>query len=226
MLFLLRSRTSLYLFLLTLVVYGIFRYGKKALVVLVLGIIIASFTGFNDSIVQISPATQRMLFFILKKEDSSWNSRKELLSEGIKMIRKNWVWGDYAGQVRVTGSLGSYIHNYLSLWRQFGVFPFLAFLLLNLYCMSNCYRIYKYRSKKKITDDIYITGLFFCCLYFFLLGEVVFSRAYVSPYIWLAFGFNTRFSGIFSKDYGFKKLTYGKNPMSLLHKRNCYARVE
>lgn len=204
-LFLLRSRTSFYLFIATSVFYAFFRYGKKVLIVAM--IIFACFFSIIDDVVKISPASMRMLSFIVEKEDASWSSRNEILAEGVKSISKNWVWGDFAGQVRETGSLGSYIHNYLSLWRQFGVFPFVAFLLLNLYCLRSFYIICKYRKNKNLSEDVYVTGLFFCCLYCFLSGEVVFSRAYVSPYIWLAFGYNMKVSRIFSREQGCKKLS-------------------
>ena len=71
-------------------------------------------------------------FEVLKLyESSSISKRIELFQEGWLSIKKSPILGDYAGQLR-EGSFGSYIHNVLSAWRQFGILSFGLFLSLAL----------------------------------------------------------------------------------------------
>lgn len=60
-------------------------------------------------------------------ESKSVQQRQELLESGWRAIVASPVTGDYFGQMRDHGQAGHYIHNALSMWRQFGLFAFIIY---------------------------------------------------------------------------------------------------
>lgn len=60
-------------------------------------------------------------------DSKSWGERSEFLATGIDDIQRSPIWGDYAGQIRDHGSAGTYIHNALSAWRQYGLIAFVLY---------------------------------------------------------------------------------------------------
>lgn len=70
----------------------------------------------------------RQLELLNLSEAGSWISRNEIMMRGIEQIIQSPVYGGYAGQLETArGSIGSYIHNFLSVWRTFGLLPFLIY---------------------------------------------------------------------------------------------------
>ena len=78
--------------------------------VITIAALVPVFSSFFDLL---EYANRRMLAILYLSSDQSMITRNILLEKGILGIQKNWFIGDYAGQLRY-GSLGSYIHNYLS----------------------------------------------------------------------------------------------------------------
>ncbi len=71
----------------------------------------------------------RMVSNVFAREDGSIASRQVLAEMGMRSIRDNFLFGDYGSQLEVSsnglgGAFGSYIHDFRSLWRQFGLVPF------------------------------------------------------------------------------------------------------
>lgn len=60
-------------------------------------------------------------------ESGSFQMRMEFLREGWSDIVASPFVGDYGGQMR-GGRFGDYIHNVLSVWRQYGLFAFLLYV--------------------------------------------------------------------------------------------------
>ncbi|WP_157966523.1 hypothetical protein [Fastidiosibacter lacustris] len=60
--------------------------------------------------------------------DTSFKARIQMFDAGIQDIINHPILGVYGGQVYYFDDLGSYIHNALSVWRQFGVFVFLVYV--------------------------------------------------------------------------------------------------
>ena len=60
------------------------------------------------------------------------SDRAILFQKGLLAIKEYWFIGDFMGDVRDNGHTGGYIHNGLSLWRQYGIIPFILLLLLLL----------------------------------------------------------------------------------------------
>jgi len=57
---------------------------------------------------------------------SSWQARQQLLEEGVAAIAASPLIGQFGGQI-ATDRFGTYIHNGLSAWRQFGLVGFLLY---------------------------------------------------------------------------------------------------
>lgn len=62
-------------------------------------------------------------------EDKSVMVRDALFNRALQGIIENPIIGDYGGQMKY-GNKGGYMHNFLSYYRQFGLFAFLSYLLL------------------------------------------------------------------------------------------------
>jgi len=182
-LFLFVSRTSLYVFVLLfpIIIYltkNSFKY--FLLIFLILSLIVYSYE-FIDTLMAMN---SRMFAFQQINEDSSVISRSFLYKEGVSAIKNNWFLGDYAGQIKY-GGIGSYIHNYLSLWRQFGLIPFIYFCVLMVFCLNKFYYILK---KFQINVELLSEEYFFIVGGVFCIIEIIAARSYVTPYIWLFIG--------------------------------------
>jgi hypothetical protein len=178
-LYLISSRTSLYAFVCVLP-FVVARNKNGIVKFLVVGcffIIIGAVIIYFEQLV-----SSRMLKFIFTGDDHSFYLRKVIMSQNMIDLKENWLFGDYAGQLD-HGVFGYYIHNYLSLWRQFGLFPFLAFVVL-LFPFFGW--VFSWMTGRKFQDQDF---LFY--LVIFSLVEIVFTRAYKFHFIWIALGIIT-----------------------------------
>lgn len=139
-------------------------------------VLLFSTLNFNDN---------RMFKFLLSGEDHSIYLRKKIFLENFDSLKNNWFLGDYGGQI-VHGGIGMYIHNYLSLWRQFGFTPFLLFLIL-------LFPFFKWFPKWLTTKTgMRMDFLFYAII--FLLPELILTRSYYSHFIWIFLGYMTQIS--------------------------------
>lgn len=182
------SRTSMYAFILVVPIIAFFTKKSMKYYWVLLVLIFAMLSA--DIFVFIQESSSRMFAFQNLEKDASIMARNYLFKEGLSGIKQNWFLGDYLGQLRY-GSLGSYIHNYLSLWRQFGLIPFVCFCFLILFSTMKAWKVYwKSKKDKMISPEFFflIVGGAFCLI------EIVAARSYISPYIWFFIGmsFNLR----------------------------------
>jgi hypothetical protein len=130
-----------------------------------------------------SLSNSRMLSLLLL-EDASLESRSGLLTDGMVDIRENWLYGRFAAPVIDEGNFGKYIHNHLSMWRQFGVIPFvislILFFMLGKRIVTN---IVNYDRSLHSNHQIMLATLAL-----FLLLEMILARSYAYPYIWACVG--------------------------------------
>lgn len=66
------------------------------------------------------------------QSSQSWAERQKFFASGWAAIKASPIVGDYGGQIRDHGFFGSYIHNALSAWRQYGIVAFTLYALLTL----------------------------------------------------------------------------------------------
>jgi hypothetical protein len=75
-------------------------------------------------------AGSRYIRLLSISEDPSWIARQDFLFMGINDIMQNPVFGNYDEQFEYRGTIGPYIHNWLSVWQAFGIIPFLLYTSL------------------------------------------------------------------------------------------------
>jgi len=182
-LFLIKSRATFFSFLIVYVLFIVKEIGlKNSVYLFIFFIILSLFMIVNDD----SSLDRRMFGVFQGKYDSSLNERIAQFKYGIEAIKNNWFWGEYAGQIIVhktgyeSGTMGAYMHNLLSFWRQFGLLFFLIFMI------TYCYGLYKISLEWKNSDSFKIQFIFYVSL--FLLIELLLFRSYTFPYFWFSLG--------------------------------------
>lgn len=183
-LFVLSSRTSLYAFLVSIfLIMTQLVVGKKNASMRLLFIVgtfgialtlVANQFGADDIL------DGRMFQFLTAGEDSSWDFRDWQLEAGIEHIKESPFFGAYGSQVRLLGRIGDYIHNFLEIWRQFGLIPFSIIFVLGVALLIS--------TVKSIRFEMEDFAIFYSGVVVFVLVEVVFSRSWGTPYIFLALG--------------------------------------
>jgi len=189
LLFMFHSRTSFYAYCFVMLMYlAISRsrqiYIYTTLVLSSFSIFIYSF-GLFDFV-----SDSRIISSLGAAKDDSLTERKQQFEQGIVALKENLILGDYAGQVRDFADFGAYMHNYLSLWRQFGLIPFLLFSILM--CL-NLRLIFLYIREALNIRRTHPDVIFFILLSVFNIVEVVSSRSYYYPYVWLTCGMTAKF---------------------------------
>lgn len=185
-LFAFQSRASWYAFILIFPLIMLF-FRKSSRYFAIILVVLICFLALSGFIKTSTLQTLNSRMFAIKSLDSdnSVIARKYLAQKGLEKLSRHWFFGDYLGQTEYS-NLGGYIHNYLSLWRQFGLIPFIVFLLfLGDFFTYGWILLRKIISRKKnISSENY----------FFLLGglfsiiECIAARSYSNPFIWLFFG--------------------------------------
>lgn len=183
-LFLLASRTSLYSFLCALLVIGlpIISHGRHSgarilaaiFALVVAGMWLVSWVGLDELLLG------RMVRFFSEGSDTSWSFREWQLQAGWNHISASPLFGDYGSDLRLLGRFGDHIHNFLEVWRQFGVLPFLLVVFLCL--------VAAYRSLFALIHHFSTEAIFAAGVVSFVVVEIAFSRSWGTPYVFLAFG--------------------------------------
>jgi len=114
-------------------------------------------------------ASSRHVQLFSLSDDSSWIARNEMLFTGMAGIVQNPVFGDYAGQLEQRGTLGSYIHNWLSVWQAFGIIPFVLYTFWVILGIYQAARTFWLSGRRATRQDQLIAVL---CL---LVAVLVFS---------------------------------------------------
>jgi hypothetical protein len=145
---------------------------------------------------------------------SQLNPRTILVPRQLEILRERWFLGNFCGQLKhFDGTLGNYMHNWLSFWQQYGLVPFLLFcgLYLGQYVLVGrdfvratlrnwtvefrkirAWRRFGTRKRRTFRyDALKIENpalLFTFLLATFNLIEIIFARSYATPYAWLSLG--------------------------------------
>ena len=175
-LFLLLSRTSLYLFV---VINFIVLFKQSPFKFIMLSVVaLCWFVSFVNLDVS-SYENTRMFRFLLTGEDSSWSGRKLLLRDGLDHLFSYWFLGEFMWEVKASGGkTGNYIHNILSILNQFGLIPFL--IIVSSMLISYIKISFSFIFKNNRTNTL----LFTICSYCFLC--LIFARSYTVVFYWLA----------------------------------------
>ncbi len=191
-LFLLGSRSSLFIYLLVLT---LLLYRLNCLPVS-LGLCCIMFIAvvFSSKGLQIVnnfiDDNYRMFSVLISNEEGSSVSRKMLATSGLEDIKNHWFVGSLGGQVNYGGKLwGGYIHDFRSYWRQFGIIVFLLYCILLL--KLNISNLFKFFRNHNATVFFVTSSLLFFSI------ESILSRAYLSTYIYFFIGYSI--SNVFKK---------------------------
>jgi len=123
----------------------------------------------------------RMFRLITFGNDLSQNSRQTIFKTGLDAIYNNWFFGQYMGDVIVRKNTGTYIHNIFSVWRQFGLIPFLLIFINIIYIFLKFY-LHSLRAKSWNSEQQFVFILSAYCLVLFL-----FARSFLFSEIWIVF---------------------------------------
>lgn len=182
-LFVIGSRSSLYAFLISIIVLGFVLAPKRSIALAaVAGAALTAIIGQDISNVE---DLGRMFALANLASDPSYIERAEQRAVAFERIAAHPIAGDYGGTIRDFSSLGAYTHDITSYWQHLGLMPFtLVILLLGLTALAF------YQSVRRIrTNGLPGTFDAFLVLYFpFVVVQVVFSRAYDWPFVWMLFG--------------------------------------
>jgi hypothetical protein len=182
-LFILMSRSSLYVFTLVMIVYMIIKYQRIAFVYIsIMVLAVALFVLYGGEYVDIIMNSRLMSFTRGIENDGSVAARIQLAKVGFEAIRNYWITGDYGGDVIYFHAQGQYIHNFFSILRQFGI---VAFLLYSYFIWMLFIKIFKWMKKSYLYSTNYD---YFIIISLYVVVEVIIARAWGNAYIFLAIG--------------------------------------
>jgi len=136
------------------------------------------FTQLRPVISEVGPVGELQRFDVTQlQSDPSLQSREEVAAQGMFYLRKHWVLGHFMGEV-LEGRQGNYIHNWLSFWDEYGLGPFVIFILLYAAAL---FRITSaYASEPNRPELEFLFGLSW------MVGiSIVVARSYGSQQVWL-----------------------------------------
>jgi len=148
------------------------------------------------------------IHYVINLEDASLNERLMQFQEGFKILRVKPILGEFMYEYRVFGTTGSYMHNMLSYWAEYGLINFLLIFVPYFFYL---FRSYKYFVKY---DDKVLKALFFSGIYITLI--ILFSRSYVSMTFWVHYGLLMPSVLKFEREISNQQVTY------INEKKNLY----
>lgn len=192
-LYLIGSRTSLIVFGLCILFYSTVNLLKTqstcknlAIIFLTMNVLIAALlmllTISKNNFINLNDNRMFSLLTNNRENDYSYQARKKIFEIGIEQIKQNW----FRGQVFIEyqNGVGSYIHNIMSYWQEYGIVTFIILLFLCIKILTkNILDYCKVNNKKNeflAMNSIYII----LCVFI--------SRAYVNPLIWFALALNIK----------------------------------
>lgn len=192
LLFLYPSRTSFYIFLISIVFPFIVLSNPKKIGLIILGAILVFILAnyFQDSI----ELRNSRIFSISLENNTSLESREAIFNNNKNIIMENLVIGDFMSDVRIARTGGHQIHNYLSLLQDFGLVIFIPFLF---YVFKSIYACYKIINQKNLeSQDLAMVSL----LVFSLIISIL-SRSHLYPYIFVVFMALPQIKLLYNKHY-------------------------
>lgn len=159
------ARTEFAIFLITIVLVEMLIYAKnrKFLKLLSIIVVVLIFTIIILVNTQTINNYSRIASLLNLKNDESSIYRKDLLKVAMSIISNNPICGDYGSYVKINGSIGTYSHNILSAWVNFGLIGFLFYLMCPIYILIKtfiCYKEIKNLHKLVLFLTMFITLAF------------------------------------------------------------------
>jgi hypothetical protein len=189
-LFLAGGRSALFFTIVTLILYELL-WGSKRLFFLysVFLAILSVYILFMIEIVD--NYFLQMLLIHGISEDSSTNSRLNQLAIGLRGLPEQLYFGNPSIIIRDLGSMGAYIHNFISAWQFYGVLVFIVitFLLIRIIkYLSHAYFMKKQQNSNSFEEFKIL--IFVYTIISILLTKVIFFQL-----LWFSLGLLLKKSG-------------------------------
>ena len=149
--------------------WRLFRFLLAALIGIVSLAYLSLASGMQAVLVERVAVASGRIVALVEGTDASYSERLELLRGASEYLGRHWVLGKFLYEVTDGPGLGSYVHNWISFWLQFGVGPFALSIALIMYLFTKAVRA---------KADVEIALLVFAVL------SLIFARAYVWIYYW------------------------------------------
>lgn len=170
------SRSSLYFFIISIVVFEIFV--KRNILFLFSSILGVCFL-FVMAIFGSSSNSRFLVLLTDPWSDPSFVGRLNYFKEGMEVISNNFIFGSYGYEILRDGDSGGYIHNLLSYWAAYGIAYFLIFLFIIVLVF-----IYIFCNLKFFRSNVYFHFPVLMFVYAFFSSLI--SKAYVWPFLWFS----------------------------------------
>jgi len=105
-------------------------------------------------------SSSRQLQLLNITASSSGVARLDMQDAALDAIRRAPIMGDFAGDVRDYGDTGSYAHNLISAWRQFGILGFLLYTALLIFPLKVSRELLKNNAHREGVNLPIITYVF------------------------------------------------------------------
>lgn len=113
-------------------------------------------------------------------------SRLFILQRGVEhLMSESWLLGDFRAHYEIFGQPGTYIHNFLSLWADYGIFAFAAFAVLLLASLVYVPRATQFAIRVPSAKP---AAAIYKYVLLFNLILVVGARSHFFPHLFLSFG--------------------------------------
>lgn len=76
-------------------------------------------------------AVERYMEMLNLGNSNSWRERSAILINGLQQIKDSPLFGGYGYYIKGPDEQGSYVHNAISMWAEFGLIPFILYLALS-----------------------------------------------------------------------------------------------
>ena len=129
--------------------------------------------------------------YTLAQSDEAYHLRGVLFEAGLQELQEVWIFGRYMSDV-VEGRSGTYIHNWLSFWTNFGIGPFLLSVILIISALYKSTRQFLEDSNSPVNELLFLWSIYMIMLivvarsheyyyiWFILLGSAVINRRFTS----------------------------------------------
>jgi hypothetical protein len=153
--------------------------GLTFMLVLILIFLGFTFLNFFNEKVLVEYGDSYRFSFKNYQTDGSFIHRNLLFTKRISELENIWFLGSYMSDT-LAGRTGTYFHNWLAFWSEYGILPFILSIILFVSSLKICVRQF-------IKDPHSSTNQLFFLWSIFIITAVIFSRSASFYYFWFVF---------------------------------------
>jgi len=115
--------------------------------------------------------------YVLEFQDESLQARIMQFQKGIDVLREKPIFGEFLYEYRLFGNTGSYVHNILSYWLEYGLINFLIIFVPYFVYLVKSYRYFR-RYGDKMLEALFFSGVY-------VTLTLLLARSYVFMTFWI-----------------------------------------